>query len=90
MLEPGQMHAKLHEVLIKNGVSNSPTLSSEIYASCLSHPNKDSDLAVLSILNSVDKAHKNDAKSAPKTPDEPSHKKTKEYANADYAALKRR
>lgn len=90
MLEPGQMHAKLHEVLIKNGVSNSPTLSSEIYASCLSHPNKDSDLAVLSILNSVDKAHSNDAKSAPKTPDEPSHKKTKEYANADYAALKRR
>lgn len=90
MLEPGQMHAKVHEVLIKNGVSNSPSLSSEIYASCLSHPNKDSDLAVLSILESVDKAHKNDARPAPSRPEQHKSNNPREHTNSEYATLKRR
>lgn len=93
MLEPGQMHAKVHEVLIKNGVSNSPTLSSEIYSSCLSNPNKDSDLAVLSILNAVDKAHKNDAKPKHNQQDDKPDKgrrRSRQYGRRDHSHSPRR
>lgn len=83
VLEPGQMHAKIHEVLIKNGVSNSPSLSSEIYASCLANPNKDSDLATLSILNSVDKAHKNDSKTEPKHKSNEGRRKSRQYGGRE-------
>lgn len=83
MLEPGQMHAKIHEVLIRNGVSNSPSLSSEIYASCLANPNKDSDMATQSILDSVDKAHKNDTKTEPKRKNNEGRRRSRQYGGRE-------
>lgn len=55
-LEPSELHAKIHEKLIKVGVKNSPTLSSELFSVCQTFKGRSDNPAILAVLAAVARA----------------------------------